>query len=708
MLLAAQRTIAAAIDAGHAITPAAEWLIDNYHLVERRFARSNWICHLATTGSFRSWPIAPLVGYPRVFGVAWAFVAHTDSHFNSHHAVPLHGCLPGGAAADDRRTLRAIAITLARIVLVENLRRIAAQIVDSSAARREADGLADRLLGLGGNAAEPVAVVFADRERMPLPGALAVQLVQRLHDQDPRIIPALTWLDERLAVQGTTTDVVVHGEHQRQGAATVTVHNIITSMRLISDVDWTELFERISPVDKVLAAGSGFSEMDFPTRNLYRDAIEELARGSNRTELDIAHNAVLAAKCTKSAVVGAENDRLGDPGYHLLAGGRRAFEAVVGFRPPLHTWLGRLNRTLGIGGYVSAIAAVAAVLLGLPLCVLAALGLGGAWLGVFGTLGAVPAIDAAVALVNSGVTRGFGATLLPGLELRNGVPSNLRTLVAVPVLLTSREEIQDQIEQLEIHHLASLEGDLHFALLSDWRDAATEHVDGDGDLFAAAVKGIAQLNHRHGPAPGGERFMLLHRRRVWTESEGQWIGWERKRGKLHELNRLLRGASDTTFMQSNGQPPTVPTGVRYVVTLDADTKLPRDTVRRLIGKMAHPLNRPRFDTVTDSVVEGYAVLQPRVTPLLPVGHDGSLFQRAFSSKGGIDPYAGAVSDVYQDLFGEGSYIGKGIYDIDAFEVRSQWPGTGFDASQPRSIRRCLRPRRSRLRCRGRRGVSRPL
>ncbi len=665
VLLAAQRTIAAAIDAGHAITPAAEWLIDNYHLVERQIREIQLDLPL---GYYRQLPKladGPLVGYPRVFGVAWAFVAHTDSHFDSTMLCRYMDAYQEVQPLTIGE-LWAIAITL-RIVLVENLRRIAARIVDSSAARREADGLADRLLGLGGNAAEPVAVVFADRERMPLPGALAVQLVQRLHDQDPRIIPALTWLDERLAVQGTTTDVVVHGEHQRQGAATVTVHNIITSMRLISDVDWTELFERISPVDKVLAAGSGFSEMDFPTRNLYRDAIEELARGSNRTELDIAHNAVLAAKCTESAVVGAENDRLGDPGYHLLAGGRRAFEAVVGFRPPLHTWLGRLNRTLGIGGYVSAIAAVAAVLLGLPLCVLAALGLGGAWLGVFGTLGAVPAIDAAVALVNSGVTRGFGATLLPGLELRNGVPSNLRTLVAVPVLLTSREEIQDQIEQLEIHHLASLEGDLHFALLSDWRDAATEHVDGDGDLFAAAVEGIAQLNHRHGPAPGGERFMLLHRRRVWTESEGQWIGWERKRGKLHELNRLLRGASDTTFMQSNGQPPTVPTGVRYVVTLDADTKLPRDTVRRLIGKMAHPLNRPRFDTVTDSVVEGYAVLQPRVTPLLPVGHDGSLFQRAFSSKGGIDPYAGAVSDVYQDLFGEGSYIGKGIYDIDAFE-----------------------------------------
>ena len=210
-------------------------------------------------------------------------------------------------------------------------------------------------------------------------------------------------------------------------------------------------------------------------------------------------------------------------------------------------------------------------------------------------LGAVPAIDAAVALVNRAVACGFGATLLPALELRDGVPAHLRTLVAVPTLLTTPDAIEEQIERLEIHHLASPEGDLHFALLSDWIDAATEHAEGDEALLAAAAEGIARLNRRYGPAPGGDRFLLLHRRRVWNEGEGRWIGWERKRGKLHELNRLLRGATDTTFVDIEGAPPVAPTDVRYVITLDADTRLPRDTVRRLIGKMAHPLNRPRFD-----------------------------------------------------------------------------------------------------------------
>ena len=186
--------------------------------------------------------------------------------------------------------------------------------------------------------------------------------------------------------------------------------------------------------------------------------------------------------------------------------------------------------------------------------------------------------------------------------------------------------------------------------------------------MGAAIEGIDRLNVKYGPASDGARFFLLHRRRVWNEGQGKWIGWERKRGKLHELNRLLRGATDTTFLAVGGELPPVPKGVRYVITLDTDTRLPIGAAKRLIGKMAHPLNRPKFDLVSRRVVEGYGVLQPRVTPSLPTARDGSVFQRVFSSPTGIDPYAAAVSDVYQDLFEEGSYSGKGIYDVDAFEA----------------------------------------
>jgi cyclic beta-1,2-glucan synthetase len=481
-----------------------------------------------------------------------------------------------------------------------------------------------------------------------LNGSFAVQLVQRLRDQDPKVTPALLWLEERLAAQGVSADEIVYDEHQRQGATNVTVRNIITSMRLISDVDWTQLVESASLIDDTLRPASGFADMDFATRNLYRSAIEELARGSKLTELAVAQAALAAA---------------GDPGYHLIAGGRRAFERTIGFHAPLRSWPSRFNASIGLGGYIGAVAALAVAVLAVPLCVLSEAQIDNAWLAVLAVLGAIPSIDAAMALVNRAVTRGVGATILPGLALRDGVPAELRTLIAVPILLTTREALEEQIERLEIHHLASLEDEIHFALLSDWTDADDERIEGDQALVEAAAAGIARLNRRHGPAAGGERFLLLHRRRVWNETQRRWIGWERKRGKLHELNRLLRGAVDTTFIR-----PAVPAGVRYVITLDADTRLPREAARRLIGKMAHPLNRPRLDVRSRRVVEGYGVLQPRVTPSLPVGREGSLFQRIFSSASGIDPYAAAVSDVYQDLLGEGSYTGKGIYDVDAFEA----------------------------------------
>ena len=662
VLVAAYRDIAQAVDVGEAITPAAEWLIDNFHVVE---AQIRDIRADLPPGFYRQLPklaTGPFANYPRVFGIAWAFVAHTDSLFDP--AVLRRYLL----AYQEVQPLMigelwAVAITL-RVVLIENLRRIAQRVVDSRAGRRAADLVADRLLGAAERLAEPTEAVLPPHGSATYSDSFLVQLVHRLRDQDPDIAPALAWLDEQLARQGATADGVVRDEHQKQVSGSITVRNIITSMRLISDVDWTELFERVSLVDGVFKAAGHFTEMDFPTRNLYRTAVEELARGSRLTELEVARAAVAAAGLAPSAGAASADDRRSDPGYYLIAGGRPAFAREIGFGAPPTAWLVSFARTLGIGGYVGAGFLVAIGLLAIPLSVGLSTGMDAERLMLLGLLGFVPAVDLAVTLVNHVVTWRFRATLLPALDLSSGVPSACRTLVAVPTLLTSLADVQAQIEQLEIHYLASPPGALHFALLSDWRDSENEHEDGDEALLAAAREGVARLNQQYGPAPGGARFLVLHRRRLWNAGERRWIGWERKRGKLAELNRLLRGATGTTFIE----PPALPADVRFVITLDADTRLPRDTVGRLVGKMAHPLNRPRLDPKLRRVVEGYAVLQPRVTPALPVGHQGSLFLRVFSRATGIDPYAAAVSDVYQDLFGEGSYTGKGIYDVDAFEA----------------------------------------
>ena len=369
VLLAAYRDVAEAIDAGAAITPAAEWLVDNFYVVEKqiREVRAD-----LPPGYYRQLPKlagGPFAGYPRVFGVAWAFVAHTDSLFDPE---VLRRYLRAYQEVQPLTIgeLWAVAITL-RIVLVENLRRIAKRVIDSRAGRRAADELADRLLGAGGHAAEQPETVLPLHPQTTFPDAFLVQLVHRLRDQDPGIAPALAWLDEQLARQETSADAVVRDEHQRQVAGSVTVRNIITSMRLISDVDWTELFERVSLVDDVFKARSAFEEMDFPTRNLYRSAVEQLARGSGHTELEVARAALATATRELQANADANEARLADPGYYLIAGGRASFEAAIGFKPPAAAWPGRIYRALGIGGYVSAGAVVAAGLLAIPLSVAA-------------------------------------------------------------------------------------------------------------------------------------------------------------------------------------------------------------------------------------------------------------------------------------------------------------------------------------------------
>jgi cyclic beta-1,2-glucan synthetase len=660
------RTTMLAVEAETAITPAAEWLIDNFHLVERHIREIRANLPAAFYKQLPKLVAGPFAGCPRVFGLAWAYVAHTDSRFDPE---VLRRFIRAYQEVEPLTIgeLWAVAITL-RIVLIENLRRFAARIEASQSERRAADAVADRLLGTETGVSETAADVLAGLN-LAVTDAFAAQFVHRLQDQHDGVAAALSWLDERMAERETTSQAVILAEQERQIGATVTVRNIITSMRVIAEIDWSELFERMSPIDDLLGAHESYRAMDFPSRNYYRTAIEDLARSSPLSEIEVAGRAVLAAR-KAGFPDGTPDQRRADPGYHLIAAGRDALETDIGYRAPVRFWPRRLARSLGIHGYAAVILVVATLILLVPLAILAGMGTHSVLLAVLAVFGAIPALDAAVAFVNAGVTRSIPASFLPALELRGGVPADLRTLVAVPVMLTSTESIAEQIETLEIHHLASLEGDVHFALLSDWADSPTETAESDANLLMTAAEGIARLNAVHPAIDGGDRFILLHRRRQWSESEHAWIGWERKRGKLHELNRLLRGATDTSFISGSGEAyrVTVPRDVKFVITLDADTRLPRDTVRRLIGKLAHPLNRPRFDSATGRIVEGHGILQPRITPALAIGHEGSWYQRLFSSHSGIDPYAAAVSDVYQDLFGEGSYAGKGIYEVDAFEA----------------------------------------
>lgn len=661
---------------GRPVTPAADWLVDNYYIVDEHIRA---VRHDLPPGFYRQLPKlsnGPLRGYPRVYGLAWAIVAHSDSRFELE-------TLQRFCQAYQRiqpltiGELWAVAITL-RVVLIENLSRLAAGMIYRLALREKADALADKLLpndagqAAADTAANSAASAAAMRsvEAQALPNAFSAQLFKRLRDHDPETTPALAWLHRRFAALGTTADDIVHGEHQRQGAVNLSVRNIITSLRLISAVDWAKFFEGVSLVDELMRRRSAYAGFDFRTRDLYRHAIEDLARRSGHTEMQVAQRALDAAG--RAAAQAAAGTRLPpharEPGYFLVAAGRAELERELGYRVPWNQRLARGTRAAGVLGYGGGIALSSAALTGALLRLAGAPGVNGMVDAAIVLLALLAASDIGITLVNLWVTHFCPASVLPGLELVDGVPAEFRTVIAMPVLLTGMADVEEYVRRLEVHYLATQDGDIRFALLTDWTDSVTETAADDAAVLGAALAGVARLNRLYGGINGEDRFLLLHRRRLWNCAQRRWMGWERKRGKLHEFNLLLRGSKDTSFIAVGGRPLKVPGGVQYVISLDADTRLPRGAALSLIGKMAHPLNKPVIDAAQRRVTAGYGILQPRVTPSLPIAQEASRFQGIFSGPSGIDPYAFAVSDAYQDAFDEGSYSGKGIYDVAAFET----------------------------------------
>ena len=470
------------------------------------------------------------------------------------------------------------------------------------------------------------------------------------------------------------------------------VANCFTSLRTIGTHDWQDFFESVSRVEQILREDPAavYAGLDRATRDQYRHVVEKLALATGQSELAVAHMANTLAQAAwanspaalepavgqdqadAAAWPGLEFPPAAHVGYYLMDDGRAALEGRLGYRPSPVVGLARLARRHPAVVYLGPIALLTLLMLVAAAAYATAQG-GSALLALLAVaLVFLPALAAAVALVDWVITLVVPPRILPKLDLSgeqgaHGIPDSCRTLVVVPAMLTSAQEVASLVQQIELHYLRNPDHNLIFALLTDFGDAHEQQLPGDAALLEQARAGIGVLNARYGGEPGaqGGPFCLFHRERRWNAQEGRWIGWERKRGKLHELNRWLRGATDTSITSSIGQAEQLRL-VKYVITLDADTILGRDGARRLIGALAHPLNRAQADPRTGRVVHGYGLLQPR-TEITPASANYSRFSRIFAGGIGLDLYTHAASNVYQDLFGSGSYIGKGIYDVDAFE-----------------------------------------
>ncbi|MGZ8845886.1 MAG: glucoamylase family protein, partial [Pyrinomonadaceae bacterium] len=662
-LIAAYKELAESIRREHVISPAAEWLVDNFHIVEEQVRE---IREDLPHGYYHELPKlgeGDFKDYPRIYALSIALVAHSDSHLDTETLRRFINAYQSVSPLSIGE-LWAVPISL-RIALVENLRRLAIRIVMSRAEREEADILADKMLELIQRSPDEVVPLLTTRfgKRRPMSHTLAVQLTQRLREQDPGLLAVFEWLEKQLAKEDLSIEKVVRDEHRRQAAAQVTVGNIITSMRLLSTLDWKDFFETVSLIDPELAKDPAgvYSRMDFATRDRYRHVVERVSKRTQMSELEVARKVLaLAEAANESGESGAHSH----VGYFLIDEGLAQLEGEVGCRLSVGEYVRRAVQRRATGAYLGTLTLLTLLLVGLLVFFEVANGGGVAIAVLAALLALIPASDFALNVLNWDITHLFEPRLLPKIDLSHGIPAEARTMVVVPVILSDQPTIETLLSKLEITYLANRDEHLHFALLGDFVDAPKEQFPGDQSIVDAAQSGIEELNKRYRDNES-DRFHLFHRRRLWCETEGKWIGWERKRGKLNELNRLLRGAQDTSFMVATANAELL-AQIRYVITLDADTQLPRDAACRLIGAAIHPLNHPRFDPETEIVKHGYGILQPRVSISLESGSQ-SFFARIFSGNTGIDPYTTAASDVYQDLFGEGIYTGKGLYDVDAFE-----------------------------------------
>jgi cyclic beta-1,2-glucan synthetase len=686
----------ALIQAHHVITEAyrrkesfgtdAEWLLDNFHIIADALSEVQTDLPRSYYQQLPKLVSGSLSGFPRIYGLAIELVSHSDSSLDETiitRFVQAYQVVTPLTIGE----LWAIP-TMFRLVLIENLRRLAEQILSWRLERQEAEDWASHFRNV--------------HERVPLSNicdlappslrperdwthSFLVHLLELLRDHPTTRTSGTEWVEHHLTVRGLTAPDILRWEQQRQAANQVSIGNSVTSLRLLSALDWSEFFERVSLVEASLRQDPAgvYAHQDFATRNRYRQMLEKLARGSGAEELEVSRRLMALAgrhqegqppadrngsreKETMAVVSGAR--AVNHVGYYLIDKGLIELETVLGYRPALWDHFVRVLLAHAQGVYFGALALIVALIL-----VGVTVPTSHLWHGSAGAIffclvivsALVPASELALGLVNHIVSALVPPRVLPKLQFKTGIPADCATFVVMPTMLVREQSAAVLLERLEIHYLSNPDPQLRFALLTDLADAAEEHMPEDEGYVQGALDGIKALNDRYCKG-GPDRFFLCHRRRLWNPLQGCWMGWERKRGKLLEFNRLLRGDRNTSFIVLSGDVNQLGR-IRYVITLDADTQLPREAAERLIGTLAHPLNQPRIDPEQKRVSAGYGVLQPRISLSLP-GSKKSLFARTYAHSAGLDPYTTAVSDTYQDLFASGSFTGKGIYDVDTFEA----------------------------------------
>ncbi len=641
------------------VVPAGEWLLDNFYLIEEQVYTGKKHLPKGYSKGLPQLINGDYAGFPRVYQIAVEMISHTDGRVNLKSLVRFIKSYQSVISLKIGE-LWAVPIML-RLALIENLRRISIQIAVDIESKNHANFWTDELMETLEKDPKNLVLVIADMARAnpPMDSSFIAEFTRKLQEKGTAMALPLNWLEQQLADTGYNIAEMVHLENQKQAADQLSISNSINSLRFLNTNDWRAFVEETSLIETILKQDPVYPLMDFYTRDNYRHSVERIAKKSVLSEPEIASKVIeLSARNIP------DDDRKNHVGYYLVDKGLKQVEKFARVKLSFAEKARKAFNVLPLSGYGGAIWILTLALSWWLMIKLHEEGVN-KWMMIAVAVFCVISISQlALSIINWVATLLATPSLLPKMDFSKGIPEACKTMVVIPTMIGSEEDVHELVEDMEVRFLANRNEHLHFALLTDLTDAKEEILPEDEALVKLAVQKIEALNRKYGRIKN-DIFFLFHRPRKWNNKEKLWMGYERKRGKLENLNALLLYNETDAFSSIVGDKDTY-TGVRYVITLDTDTQLPRDAAIKMIGTMAHPLNHPKYSKKKKRVTDGYTILQPRVSNTLP-GQDSSLFAKIHSNDEGTDPYTKAISDVYQDLFKEGSFIGKGIYDVKAFE-----------------------------------------
>ncbi len=646
------KTLSLGLVNGKLLLPSStEWLLDNYYVISEQIQTVKKDLSLSFYKTLPKLKNGPFKDYPRIYSIALELLTHSDNRLDADILADFILSYESVAPLTSAE-LWALPIML-RLVWIENLRSLMDKALETFQKRQQASDLAHKFansIDIEKNENFDIARILHSKAN---PDAIfLIWLLRSLRDKE-HVAPLIHWLELYIEQEDINIEEIVKVENQRQAANRVSAGNIITSMRLVSSLDLSVFFEKVSLVERILEQDpmALYSQIDFASRDRYRHTVENLSRYSTYNEQEVARRAI------KLAGNASGNER--HVGYYLIDKGLAELKKSIGYAPygkqKIRDFISSRPAIFYLFGNTILMVAGASLLA----FFLASYGISPFW----SLLSIIPFSVLSLGIINKIITTLFPAVTPPKMEFKDGIPDKYKTAVVVPCMVGTSEDLHGLAEALEKRYLTNKEKNLFFALLSDFPDSPLEKAPHEAKLLQEMKKVIDDLNNKYSNGLN-DIFYIFHRKRKYNNIEKVWMGWERKRGKLEEFNKFIVEGNIDNYELIVGDLEKIRQAI-YVITLDADTQMPLNTALKLVGAMAHPLNTPQIDPRLNRVTAGFGIIQPRVDILAPSAVK-SFFTRIFATDAGLDPYHSVVSNIYQDFFGSALYIGKGIYNVQAF------------------------------------------